>query len=225
MSEFKPLGSEEKIKIMQQMQAVEALIYFKFSDTEVIKVKALPTGSRKIISCKRPPEIKPAHTNKSVTLNFVLNHEIYFMSTLINVGPKEIHFNLEPNLLHLVRRKNPRIKIPANYDAVLTLKRLDKQITFLKAQVLDFSNEGIRLGLASADPEIPSGAVLEGTLKIPGKQGLEINGQIRHVKRHPRSDHKQVFGVKFEGMSAYSASRIKGIFLELQRELFLRILE
>jgi hypothetical protein len=219
------LKTEERDKIITQTKAYEASVYFKFANTGVYKTKATQSGSRRVLSCKRPSALPMTLSNKPVTLNFVLNSEVYFLVTIVSIDQKGIHFNVDTDVFHLARRKNRRLKIPKDYEANLMIKRMSGQMAFLRGIIIDISTGGCRLALNTDVPLIESNFNLEGTLKIGGRQPIDVQGLVRYHRLYVRKDHKQIFGVQFTDLNSYAESRIQATILDLQRELFLKVLE
>lgn len=224
-SEFVALKAEDKDKILIQMQAFESQIFFKFPGSEVYKVKALPSGSKKNLICKRPTDLPMSLSKKPVTLNFVINAEVYFMNSVILVDHNRIHFSLEGDILHLARRKDRRLKLPEDYDATFMIKRIGGQMSFVRAQLLDISTEGCKLGMNSAVPDVAADYMIEGRLRVLKKDAIEIQGTVRHKKSPKSGTWKQVFGVKFVGLNQVTNLKLKTLINELQREIFLKVLE
>jgi hypothetical protein len=225
MSGFKALKSDEKIKVVTQMQAFETQIYFKFLDSEVFKVKPTSSGAGRMISCKRPPSLPITYSNQRVTMNFVLNSEVYFMNTVLAIDARQIHFSLDSDLFLLARRKSKRLRVSPESDAMIMIKRINDQTAFLRAPIVDISGEGCRLALNTDTPSIPVNARIEGTIRVPNKQGVDIQAVVKNRRASTKGAHKQIFGIEFAGLSAYTSSRIQGLILEIQRELLLKALE
>ena len=225
MESFKPLRPEEKQRLISQAQAFEASVYFKFPDSAVFKTQALPTGSKRLISCPRPVSLAIHQSNKPVTLNFVLNTEIYFLVTVINIDQKKIHFNIDTDIFHLARRKNRRIKIPHDYEAHWMIKRLGGQMAFLRGILTDISDGGCRVALNTEQPLVMIDQSIEGSLKLGSRLPIEVQGKVVYHKLHVRKEHKQIFGIQYKDLADSVEKKIQSTMLDLERELFLRILE
>ncbi len=225
MESFKPLRPEEKQRLISQAQAFEASVYFKFPDSPVFKTQALPSGSKKLISCPRPTKLAINQSNKPVTLNFVINSEIYFLVTVINIDQRKIHFNIDTDIFHLVRRKNRRLKIPHDYEAHWMIKRLGGQMAFLRGILTDISDGGCRVALNTELPLVRVDQAIEGTLRIGSRLPIDVQGKVIYHKLHVRKEHKQIFGIQYTDLAPTAEKRINATMLDLERELFLKILE
>ncbi len=225
MEGFKVLKLDEKSRLIAQAQAFESSVYFKFPDSRVFKTQALPSGSKKMISCDRPVSLANHQTNRTVTMNFVVNSEVYFLVTVINIDQKKIHFNINTDIFHLARRKNRRLRIPKDYEVHLMIKRLGGQMAFLRGIVTDLSDGGCRVALNTELPLVEANVQIEGTLKIGSRLPFEIQGIVKYHKLHVRKDHKQVFGIEYVDLGLSLNLKMKAILLDLERELFLKVLE
>ncbi len=225
MEGLKVLTPEEKQRVISQAQAFEASVYFKFPDSPVFKTQALPLGSKKLISCLRPLDLALQQSSKAVTMNFLINSEIYFLVTIINIDQKKIHLNIDTDIFQLARRKNRRLKVPKDYEAFWMIKRLDEQMAFLRGIITDISDGGCRIALNTELPLVEVGQKIEGSLKIGIIFPIEVKGIVRYHKLHVRKEHKQVFGIEYTEIVVSVENRIKAMLLDLERELFLKVLE
>lgn len=225
MSDFKTLKSEAKTKVIVQMRAFEATVYFKFPETDVFRTKPLSLGSGRVLVCRRPAGLPIKFSKGKATLNFVLDSEVYFMSTTATIEHRQVHFSLDPEVLHLARRKNFRLKIPAGYEATLMIKRVGGQISFLRGSLINVSSDGCRLSLNATTPKIPVGEEVTGSLNIEKFPPIEVRGVVKYSRAKTSGGQKQVLGIVFRMLSSSAVSRIQALVLDLQRELFLKALE
>lgn len=223
--EFKVLKPAAKRKILTQVQALGSSVYFKFPQSIVYKTKAHLVIPDTIISCPKPSTLPLIRTKRKVTMNFVINSEVYFMVTDLTADAKQVYFGLSSDVMLLARRKNSRLKMPEDFDASIIIKRVAGETTIIRASIKDLSSEGCRAAIAGATPVLTQGEVVEGTLRFPEKKPVDIQALIKYQKSHPRSREKQVFGLQFIGLSDFTATKLQALNLDLQREIFLRTLE
>lgn len=225
MESFEVLNIKDKAQIINFAQSNQASVYFKHETTPVFKTHVVANSSKKIITCVRPENLPFSLNNKTVTVNFVVDQEIYFLVTVVTIDPKFVYFNIDTDFFHLARRKNRRLKIPKDYEALFMVKRLATQMSFLRAIVMDLSKEGCRLSLNTDHPLVCLSDTIEGTLKLGDRPSVDMKGVVRYHKLVSNESYKQTFGVQFVDLTLGKTETIEKIVMDLQRELFLRMLE
>lgn len=221
LESFRQLKIKEKTSLLAQAQKEQVSVYFKFPNSMVFRTRLLSSFARKRISCKRPTSLPASVSQRRVTLNFVLDQEMYFMATTLSVENETIHFNADNDIFHLARRKSKRFKFPINAQASLFVKRINGELSFLKTILIDISNSGCRVGFNLEIPLIKMKDSIEGSIRISNYQSINIEGSVLSHKISFKGPFKQIFGLKFSDLSPYNQARMTALIMLLQREFYL----
>jgi mannuronan synthase len=216
---FKKLSPDDREIILQKAMKEKALFVFKFG-AKTIKAKMLNLKRANYIACVCPSEIHTLRTRQDVVVIMVLEGERYFFQSFVFVDEEQLLFKRKVDFYHLVRRKNKRLKIPHAMPASLMIKRLNGNLSFLKAVLADFSDTGCKLSLNTEFPKIDIGDELTGNLKIGDRRAVEITGVVKHHVRSAEGARRQTFGLNFQFPNGHATTMVKSLFLDLQRELF-----
>jgi hypothetical protein len=216
---FRKLLPEDREKVLQKGLQDGAQFVFK-SPQKAVRVKLNNLKRPNYITCNRPAEVASLRTKEDVIVVMVLDDERYFFMSFAFVDDGFLFFKRKVDFFHLVRRKNKRLKFPANFEAILMIKKLNGNLSFLRGIVSDFSDTGCRLGLITELPKIGIGDQIVGNLKMGDKRSIEITAVVKHHEKSRAGATKQTFGLNFVFPTSHAKNMVKSLFLDLQRELF-----
>lgn len=220
LENFKKLSISERRDLLDEVFDRNITVSFKFEDSIVYKVKLTRAKKTNILSAKRPSNLPGSLHQKLVTVIIPVDQERYFFTSQVQIDSQHVHMSAESEIFHLHRRRTRRTVVPSVYPAYFMIKKVHGSLSFLKAVILDISDDGMKVALNSEVPVLRAGLEVVGTLRLGTRRGIEIKTRIRHHKSFPKAAMKQVFGLQIEDMSDYSRSMFANQLLDFQRDLF-----
>ena len=220
LKNFKKLTASEKKDLLKEVLEKNITISFKFTDSPVYKVKFINGKKWSILSAKKPANFSGSYHQEMATIIVPVDQERYFFVSRVQVNSQLIHFSSDIEIYHLHRRSMRRTAVPSIYPAYFMIKKVHGSLSFLKAIVIDVSDQGMKIALNSEVPPLKPGFEILGTLRLGTRRGIEIKARIKHHKNFSNSAMKQVFGLEIEDMSEHSRSIYRNQLLDLQRDLF-----
>lgn len=217
---FKKLTPSEKRNLIEDIQTKGIPIFFKFEKTLVFKVRVRAGKSGGAFFAKKPDELHPLFDGEYATVIAAVAGERYFFSAMITIEKENVRIDLSIDIFRLQRRKYKRFSVPDNYPAFLSVKRVDGQACFFKSRIMDISEGGLRVGIPADLPNIESGQIIMGLFRLDERKGVEVRTYVRHVRKTPKDSYKQIIGLEFHDVSAYTKALVTNQILDLQRDLF-----
>lgn len=217
---YKKLNQSERKDLFKEVLDKKIQLHFKFQKSPVYRTKLFPTNKNVFLAAKKPANLPPFFHMETATIIIPMDQERYFFTSQVFIEEKMVHFKADTEVFHLHRRKNRRLVIPAQYPAFFMVKRVNDDLSFLKAVIGDISDGGCKLHLNSEFPSISFGQTLLGTVRLGTRRGIELKGAVRHHRNRRSGPYKQSFGIEFVEMSPYSGTLLANQLLDLQRDLF-----
>ncbi|MEZ0390874.1 MAG: flagellar brake protein [Pseudobdellovibrionaceae bacterium] len=155
-----------------------------------------------------------------LTTTFFVGGEKYFMQSEYQLAGDQVTLITTNPLFHLQRREDYRIRIPANYKALLELVSINSQTKKHSIPIMDLSGGGCRI---QVDPKFLPLKVqdhLKGHLFMPDRDPIAISGSVRHVRMENHGRGPQTCGIQFVGLTEPLKNRIIAVVMDLYRELF-----
>lgn len=217
---FKKLTPSEKKHLIEDIHSKAIPLFFKFEKTFAFKVRVQIGKSGESFFGKKPEELHALFDGEAATVIAAVAGERYFFSSIVNIENEKVKLNLSGDIFRLQRRKYKRFAIPENYPAFLSVKRVDSELFFFKSKIFDISEGGMRIGIVTELPRVESGQIVQGIFRLDERKGVEVRTYVRHVRKSPKDTYKQIIGLEFHNVSAYTKALIANQILDLQRDLF-----
>ncbi|MCK6597072.1 MAG: PilZ domain-containing protein [Bdellovibrionaceae bacterium] len=217
---FKKVTLEEREVIWQQACLEKAGVIFQLNQKTMIKSRIEGFYLKSYVACRRPKHYASLKTKSEASSVLTFANENYFFKSLFHIEGDSLLFRKNVDLFYLPRRKNKRLKIPDHLSAMLMIKKQNENLTFLRAEILDFSDSGCKIGLNTDKPSFHKGDLIIGNLKFGHKTGMEIHGELKHHFKNENGRFKQIFGLSFEQLSEAQTTQLRKLFVDLQAEIF-----
>lgn len=223
---FKKLGTSEKRNILKSLISrriemiakgeSESIFYFTgkymFEEKEEIQIE--------IELLMHSDQIEKSEI---IIVNFNHLNDRYFFHTKVLKTNTDIKLQSIKDVFVLQRRKSLRLEIPEEYTGIINISSFKSRNVFYETRVLDFGSGGCRLLYNKAEPFFKSDETFRGFLKISHKKPFEIDCRVRHVfSKDDSVTLPQTFGVEFINLTSIDENRLLAIFMDLQRDLFIK---
>ncbi|MGE0631286.1 MAG: flagellar brake protein [Pseudobdellovibrionaceae bacterium] len=213
-------GDKEKREIFDNLALNKMELQARLPSGETIKVKAI-RHIQSLISCEYPSEIAIPDRIELV-FSFFVGGEKYFMRGRIRLGkPGLFSFSTDQEVYVLQRRENFRVRVPADFRAILEYTDAQGKLQKVDSEMFDISAGGCRLRYYDHMPNFHVDQKVSVTMKLGRRPPIEAKAQIRH-KQEVAFDgvEFQVFGLQFIDVKDQFESKLLTIVIDLHRELF-----
>jgi mannuronan synthase len=160
-------------------------------------------------------------SNQEVILNFSYGEDRYFLQAHAEVYGNRVHIAANVDVYILQRRKTPRLEIPEQYPGEFNIISHEKKTGMYRTTFKDFSSGGCRVQYVGHIPLFKSGDQIRGVIHLNHRNAVELDGEIKHHSMD-KSVGVQIFGVQFKLGTSILESKMLVVFLDLQRELFVK---
>lgn len=184
----------------------------------VIKIKFATTGA---LSDHRiyiiPSEIFELK-DKMCAFSFRIGTRIYFFKSKICMDGKGFYVDSKLDLFELKRRRHVRFEIPEDYTYECTVVTPLNRNIRLKAQIINFSESGIRIRTASDLALFQKGSSVILSLKLGKRSVFYVACDIKFIGRKNKT-HPEL-GLEFAGLNPLKQDKILNICEDLSRAYF-----
>ncbi|WP_413558665.1 flagellar brake protein [Bdellovibrio sp. HCB209] len=217
---FKKVSREdEKVKLFIDLASALGEVLCKGKSETLVKLKAVHWHSKsKHLECLL--ESKETLANGEEFLGyFFLGGEKYYFEAKATVYQNRCQFQLPPEVFHLQRRQNYRVRIPESYPIYFDVTEINGSPVKIHARLADLSSQGCRLIEKGITTPLKSGDKLEGHLSVKKNAPIELSAEVRHIKNE---DGSQMVGLEFSGLSPILENNLFALTLEIHKEVFRR---
>ncbi len=189
--------SHDKVRIQMKV----------FGSDEVYSVKIRPSAEENIFILQYRGNEFSRH--EMLTFRLDMDARMYFFKTEGIAQTKSITLNTKIAIYELIRRKEPRFKVPESWPQfAMVLSSPQKNIKSL-ARISEISQSGTRLILKPELPRFEIGQKIKIQFKIYKRAQVAVLGTIRHVRKNKSSG--PTLGISFELVPVLSQSKIQNI--------------
>lgn len=203
----------EKKKLIRNLISAKAPILCKFSNGAVHQFFPRKVSTEGHIDGffedKEPTKTALAGLT---TAMFYCQSDRYFLNTKVVRVLGNWRLQSGPDFYKLNRRESYRVSIPLNISVFFHVTLLNTKLCSIKARMSEFSAGGAKLRWPAKGP-LPKGTILTGNLLWFRGKSVPISAQVVHASK---SGH---YGIKFIGVDAVDANRLKLMSVELQQML------
>lgn len=183
----------------------------------------IQTPSGKWLQIQWAPDSEQATKSESIIVNFNFQNERYFLQTNFKIEADSVLMDIDQDLFVLQRRLSPRLSIPADYNNGFNITEFQNRTVFYSTQLLDFSVGGAKLLYPKAEPLFQMHDQFMGYLHIGQKKPTPVKAQVKYVAPKTGDATQQTMGIQFVELSSIQESHLTVIFMDLQRDLFLKL--
>lgn len=221
---FNKLTESERDRLFRDLADVHGEILCKGDGDDLYRIKVERIGNNKELYCLAASRTAIPASETDLLGNFSLGGERYFFRSPATVHQEFVSLRADTDVFHLQRRQNYRLKIPANYRALLAILSHQGKPLKVNADILDLSTGGCKAELKTAGLVLNEGDEIDGMLLIAGRDAIAIKGVVRHRKAESSNlGSRQSFGVEFSGVSAALEAKLFAITMDLHRQFFTRL--
>jgi hypothetical protein len=220
---FKRLNQSDRKRILSHVASDRVTIYIKTITDEIFGVKTETYEDEKFLCGALADSTKVPGNDQEVVVNFSHGHERYFFQGFLTVSANRAVITVPEVLYILQRRKAVRMNIPEKYNAGFNAIQFNGKAVFYEMRVLDFSSGGLRAFFPSTEQIFEIGQTFLGVLHLGIRRPLQVNSTVRYVgKKVHNGVEGQTFGIQFEGMDKNMEVKLLTVFMDMQREIFVK---
>ncbi len=208
LSFLNELSSKETENFFDNIKNNKFKISFKITDIDKIEkaqILSTPFGNKFIVIFRKDLEI----SSVEATFKINIGTELFFFKTAIKADKK--YFNIEApfRVFKLVRRKNTRYIIPANWSQSGFIVSVEKKMLNSKIRLVDMSLSGIRIHVLTELPRYEKSQKITLQFKLHRRSMIVVDAVIQHVKHNYQGG--QLLGVQFIQETPLVHSKIANI--------------
>lgn len=221
---FKRVGLSEKKVLFRGLPQRKTLLLIKGDEEYIYKIVPVKFVDNKFLTCAYiKDEDQRMKVSQPIIINFQVDEDRYFFQSQGRPSGDFIDVDLTTDLFILQRRKTPRVELPGDYPNSMTITELNNKTIYLHGAILDFSAGGAKLTMDCVDPHLKAGDEIRVVMHLNKRNPLSMYCVVKHQARKPEEfDKPQIFGVQFSGMNSVMENKMLNLFMDIQRELFLK---
>lgn len=222
---LKDLVKVEKYNTYQLLQNVintNTEIHIKVAEkNRIIKATLKKIGERKQFYIVAP--VDSFYDTPEITAKIIFNGKLYFLKTELKKFQGGVYFESYENLFELVRRKNPRFKIPEHWPQSAQIQSTDttiiqpKKVTYIEfskllnsvATITEMSNSGMKMNIAAELPRYDKNQIINIRFKIFRRAEIQTRGKIIHLQKNVAAG--PTIGVQFLDETILIKNRIQNV--------------
>lgn len=209
-------------QILQNVVNTNTEIHIKISEkNRIIKATLKKIGERKHFYIIAP--VDAFLEMPEITAKIIFEGRLYFLKTELKRFQGGVYFENYEHMFELIRRKNPRFLIPAQWpqsaqiQTTVTTVNQPKKGSYLEhskllkseATVLEISKSGIRLSIAAELPRYDKSQIINIKFKIFRRAEIQVLGKIIHLKKNVAAG--PTIGVQFMDETILVKNKIQNI--------------
>ena len=233
MEIFKKVHLSEKKRILKLIAEESGLVLLKFEKIDVKKLRARELIDEKYLECEVNEEerfILPQA--ESVVVNLSYEEDRFFMSGMATSDGHRVVLDIQSELYYLQRRKSMRMEIPGKYKAKANIVQSNGKIIPVDFKILDISSGGCKMSFPALEPSLKVNTKFKIILYLGNRTSIDVDVQVRHsreIKPEEMSENyiasytpSQVMGVQFLVKDSVFEAKMLNLFMDVQREIFLK---
>ncbi|MNJ96641.1 Flagellar brake protein YcgR [compost metagenome] len=220
---FKKVGLSEKKILFRSIATLRTPVFLRGEDEVVFQLLAVQNEKDEVLLCHHTESSKGQEVPQKVMANFAYDSERYFFQTEVSYTHGWAMLRIQGlELFQLQRRANTRVDIPEQYSAAFTISIHGGKSYFTECRLLDLSAGGMKIYFKGT-PQIQSGDIIKGILRLGNRRPFEFDVVVRHVvRKEENGTETQTAGVQFSSIDNSMENRLLSMMMDLQREFFLK---
>lgn len=208
------LNEKDSVMALQEANNRNSPLVFKIENHEQpIKAFINAFVDKKVFIVTEPESIA-IPLNKEISMKFFVGTEVYFIKTSIKTHNNRFYFDMATKVIQLKRRKEPRFLIPKNWMQVGAIY-LGKANEFLKCNVIDISNSGIRFEvLDQLQPNLKRDDFIKIKFQVHKRAEIQTMAVVRFILN--RSNANSLLGLEFLNMTDIQSQRVASIVSDIE---------
>jgi hypothetical protein len=213
--------ASEKARLFSDLTTGKSDLLAKLPDpnAEVFSLMAQDYKNHSVF-CKFLSSHGQFPTDGEIILYFFIGGEKYFFQTHFHLQGDQLVFKTDSPLFHLQRREDYRIKIPANYRALIEIVSIAGKTAKFSIPLLDLSGGGCRIQFNPKQIQMKMQDELKGHLFLPDRDPIGIVASVRYIKADTYGKLPSMCGLQFVGLTEPLKNRIIAVVMDLYREFF-----
>lgn len=194
--------------ILQRISSEGARVQMKILGSEVVhSVRLRMSLDKKIFHVQYKG---PAFQKRDLlTFRIDMESQIYFFKTEGLVDTKTISLSPTDPIYELVRRKEPRFKVPEKWPQFgMVLSAAKRELKSL-ASIVEISFSGMRVTLMPELPRFEVNQLVRIEFKIYKRAQVSVMGTVRHSRKNKFGG--PTLGIEFDNVQPLTQSKIQNI--------------
>ena len=220
---FRKIHQSEKKRMVIALAEHRTALVIRGADDDIFNMMSDGAEGEKLLKCRIIFGGLLPDKSQSVVVNFTFGYEKYFFRGEMTLAEGKFFVNTDSDFYILQRRKAARLVMPAEFPCGFNLIEHRSKNVFYELKIIDFSSGGVKVWFPLFEPEFVTGEVIKGVIHLGIRRPLNMDGTVRHVIRQESGDRTgQVFGVQFDAGNKIMEVKLLTMFMDLQREIFLK---
>ncbi|MBC7742958.1 MAG: PilZ domain-containing protein [Bdellovibrionaceae bacterium] len=199
--------AEQNEKLLRMLVAGHVGVQVKVSQDESVNKTYVEKGLSKnqlYLSNKALVSSRGAGT-------FKMEHgtDIYFFKSTITQGEKFASIQQPLHIFKLIRRREPRYKIPSEWAQSALILATEKINLATPASLIEVSNSGLKIHCEMDLPRFEKDQRIRVQFKVYKRAGVIVNGIIRHIRRLRTGG--STIGIEFINNTTLSAGKVQSV--------------
>lgn len=221
---FKKVHLSDKKKLLKRFIEDRLIWLVKTESIDVQQVVPNRMMDEKIVECEFVNgQVFDLKTPEMGVISINSGEDRYFFYGLVALNNDRVYIETHGDLFYLQRRKSARLELPENFTATARITDYKGKTLPFDCDVADISSGGCKLYLTSLEPLIQAGTILKMKITLGHRSPFEVNGEVRHVKPvRDFSELPQTMGIQFVSTDPMFEGRMLNLYMDVQREVFLK---
>lgn len=218
---FRKVPNSEKKALFRQAIDEKTVFFLKGGGEDIVIINLAEFLEHQLLVFQLTEGSPNLDSNQKVVVNFTIGENRYFFHSTAEIYGSRIHVPAQTDVYILQRRKSPRLEIPTGYPSGLNIIEYRGIVGLIECELMDFSTGGGRAIYRKHLPEFNIGDKLKVVVHLNHRRPIELEAEVRHVA-HDYLTAVQIFGLQFTNMTQLIENRLLVVFMDLQRELFVK---
>jgi hypothetical protein len=221
---FKKVHLSDKKKLFKRIIEDRLVCLVKTESIDVQQVVPNRMMDEKIVECEFVDgQVFDLKTPEMGVISINSGEDRYFFYGLVALNNDRVYIETQGDLFYLQRRKSARLELPENFTATARITDYKGKTLPFDCEVADISSGGCKLYLTSLEPIIKAGTILKMKITLGHRSPFDVSGEVRHVKPvRDFSELPQTMGIQFVSTDPMFEGRMLNLYMDVQREVFLK---
>lgn len=220
---FRKIHQSERKRMVASLAEHRTALVIRGAGEDIYNMMSDGSEGDKLLKCRLIFGGLVPEKSQSVVVNFTFGYERYFFRGELTLSEGKYYIDTTSDFYILQRRKSARLIMPAEFPCGFNMIEHRKKNVFYELKIIDFSSGGAKVWFPLFEPEFVTGETIKGVIHLGIRRPLNMDGTVRHVIRQESGDRAgQVFGVQFDAGNKIMEVKLLTMFMDLQREIFLK---
>ena len=220
---FRKIHQSERKRMVTALGQHRTALVVRGNNDEIFNMISDGADGDQLLKCRLVLGSKVPDQDQSVVANFTFGYEKYFFHGQLSLSGGQFFIDTSADFYILQRRKAARLVMPEEFPCGFNLIEHRQKNVFYELRILDFSSGGIKVWFPLFEPEFVTGEKIKGVIHLGIRRPLNMDGVVRHVINQETGERTgQLFGVQFDAGNKIMEVKLLTMFMDLQREIFLK---